>query len=767
VSTAFLQAWDSFETSRLAIEARWRGTVGTPSTDTEQQLFQELLNLFCNERDASSILSERMVVSFDTFGAAASQFLMSSAELRQSARLELVHRGSRVQIAPLATAPVGPIEVALWPGSPTEPARSALGTIARNLVSPAERYLVWSTALACAGQWRQAEIFAHGAQRMAELDGAGGPTLDEARLLRAEIRRLGAHVAPDADDSVPDDKQRYESAMVDLSAVSPVNRVRRIREEAGQVLEAVLRRVDIPGLADERMAECAAEIARTIDSIAEGANKARMIAMLLTLHLAAEHGSDVWPSRTASDRDAAYRSHRRLVQILEELHNTGQMDALPRRARALALVGFARFGADGSVMGSSDKAGLPAPGPGPRDVPDNLRGDLPDLIQGLTECPDAIAKLLLRELRELAEALARMHSPILLLTPIRLRRPAEYSPTVAPYVNDANDATKDVVTAVLEGGINASHIAPLERAIKALGIADARAREEGADRVTQFTLRTDLQYFRLLLLTLRPLHLRTKEAPSVVDAYQAIIADYPEATLPHCRLSLIADMCGEPDRAISTMRDALDRVDKDPFLNGPLAGPHWLQSLVRRRLAALMLPSAAQLRRCPGDGTTDGEMAAQVETLITACRLLRDAEQRDTARHCDDAHLMERRRRANNIVFYVSRLLEREGGREALNGLMLPYAIDGLVDELIPDGIEANEDPATLHTVGCYFAATGHPQDAYRAGKRIIDLVINNQQEMTGAHPADSMTEAMAWYRVGHPMTKSSTSETIMVSLST
>jgi hypothetical protein len=306
VSRAFLQAWDSFETSRLAIETQWRGKVGMSPVDTERHLFQVLLNVFSNERDASSILSKRLVESFDTFGVAASQFLMGNVELRESARLDLVRSDSRVQIAPLATAPVGPIEVTPWPGSPTKPRRLALGTIAKNVVSPAERYLVWSAALACSGRWRQAGIFAQGAQRMAELDGAAGLIADEARLLRAEIRRLGAHAAVDGDDDVSDDKERYERTIVELSKISAPNAARQIREKAAQVLEAVLRRVDIPGLADEQLAECAAQIEHTIDSIADDADKARMIAMLLSLHLAAEHGSNIWPRRTQSDRSAAH-----------------------------------------------------------------------------------------------------------------------------------------------------------------------------------------------------------------------------------------------------------------------------------------------------------------------------------------------------------------------------------------------------------------------------------------------------------------------------
>jgi hypothetical protein len=160
-----------------------------------------------------------------------------------------------VQIAPLTTTSVGLIEVMRGPKSPAEPTRLSFGAIAETVVSSAERYLVWSAALACAGRWRQAGIFAHSAHQMAERDRAGGPTLDEARLLRAEIQRLGAHAAVDADDDLSDDKARYESAIHDLSSISPPNAARRIREEAGQVLEAVLRQVDIPGLADQRIAE--------------------------------------------------------------------------------------------------------------------------------------------------------------------------------------------------------------------------------------------------------------------------------------------------------------------------------------------------------------------------------------------------------------------------------------------------------------------------------------------------------------------------------
>ena len=144
---AFLDTWDTFEGSRLAVEARWRrqdAQSNAASTD-EGELAERLLKLFCNV-DAEAILNRTLINRFNKFSNASSRFLLDAGQLRLPAQLTKLAAGGRVCITPMfmgivepmVVGAVGPIQVADWDGSPDSGTDLTLEEIASKLRSEAE-----------------------------------------------------------------------------------------------------------------------------------------------------------------------------------------------------------------------------------------------------------------------------------------------------------------------------------------------------------------------------------------------------------------------------------------------------------------------------------------------------------------------------------------------------------------------------------------------------------------------------------------------------
>lgn len=340
---AFLDAWDTFETSRLAIEAKWRGNLtAAPKPSDDQNLAEQLIQLFCSDENAEAVLNQTHIESFTEFGKISIEFLLEGSQLDIKARVTATGSGHRVYVTPLMIGAVGPTQVRRWHSLKTDVVDLTLKEIADSVLVASERPLIWALALACAGRWLQAAIFARGALQLAELEQNQQATADEARLLRAEIRRLGAHAATDPDDEYKDAALRYRISMDYLASVGEVNAARRLREQAAQFLDAALSGVAIDDL-PRRLQTFYIELDRSGDLIVDNESKARCFALMLMLCCYDRRQRSTDPAITSNLAERARKRHNDLVMVLMRLRASGQTEVLPHRARAMAVIGCVLF----------------------------------------------------------------------------------------------------------------------------------------------------------------------------------------------------------------------------------------------------------------------------------------------------------------------------------------------------------------------------------------------------------------------------------------
>ena len=765
-ATAFLGTWDTFERSRLAVEAKWRqGVHANTEPSAEGKLAEQLLNLFC-DANPEAILNRTLIDGFNKFSNASSRFLLETEQLRLPARLTKVAASRRIYVTPVVMGAVGPIQVADWEGSPASGANLTLEDIASK-VRTSERPLIWALALACAGRWKQAAIFARSAQQLADLE-QDHDTADDARLLRAEIRRLGA-AAPlqaDRDDDNKSPEIRYERSLRDLAPVRAVNAARRLREEAAQLLEAALAGVAVSDLA-EKLRDCFVKLDKAADEAEDEESKARFIALLLMLQLYDERHCDDRAALLPEDRKRAAVRHKELVDMFEAADNVdmfevvdsrGLIDVMPHRARAMEVIGYVLSGA----APAKDVPRTGANRPRPANVPDALRKDLTDLQMGLDVSSDKIAAFLKEEIGTILEGLRPLHNPELLLAPVSPPQSAvdllhEHNPDIAAMIAEPLQRLEAAGRSMLSNGPTAEHGRTVDQSIVKLEAAVTRGRQQQIDGQQMFYLRVASLYARLLDATLEPRSVRRQRFEELIAQYEELRDDYPDATLPYVRMGYLAEKLGQLDRERDAYAAAVNLVDADKYYPPEAGQPHWLQSFVRRRHASIGLRDIPDVtRKWPGEPAS-AEALKQAKALETACSILLDAEKRGEAPGGEAADI-ERKRRTNNLVYYGSRLIERTGSEDAFNDLSPDMPLAAFVDRLVPSDIKDLEDIDMVHTVGCYYAAvanitkakrtaTARAKEARRAAGHIVWLTTN-----TGKNMAPELTgEVEDWLKVGQP----------------
>jgi hypothetical protein len=752
---AFLATWDTFERSRLAVEAKWRQRMPTTAKPSaEGEIAEQLLALFC-DANPEAILKRTLIDRFNKFTTASSRFLLETGQLRLPVRLTKP-AGGRVYVTPVVMGAVGPIQVADWEGSPPSGAALSLEEIASKVSTEAERPLIWSLALACAGRWKQAAIFARSAQQLADLED-DHDTADEGRLLRAEIRRLGATapIVADRDDDDRPPEVRYERSLKDLGHVRPVNQARRLREEAAQLLEAALAGAVVPDFAD-KLRDCFTRLDVAADNADGNESKARFIALLLMLHLYDVRYCSDRPALLPEQRRRAGERHKDLVKVFNLVQGQGHIDTMPHRARAMEVIGYVLPGGAPEGQRSRTSANKPRPG----NIPDTLRGELPDLLKGLEVSSDKIAGFLKDEIKTILELLRPLHSPELLLAPVPPPQSAidqlrERHPDLADKIAMPLACLETVGDSLLTRGPSPDHERSLEQAIGDLEAVIVLGSQRQIDGKQMFHLRSALLYARLLDATLEAKHVREQRFDELIRQYQALSRDYPDATLPHVRVGYLAEKIGRLELECQAITDALKLVDADRYYTQEAGGPHWLQSFVRRRHASIVLRNIPDAKAKWSGDPASPEASEQVRALTEACSILLDAEQRDVAPGSGRAIDLDRRRRINNIVYYGSRLTERTGSEDAFNGLSPKMPLAAFVDRLMPAGVEELDDIDFVHTIGCYHAAvanmtnvkrvvTASTKEARRAAEHIFRLMS------VGKNMASRETaEAHGWLTAG------------------
>ena len=746
---AFVTSWNSFEKSRLALEAKRRLQATATPSEANRALFEQLRTILNGAQRPVAVLNQIFLSAYEKFGEEAASFLLNKHELHQPARVDKCPNG-RIRVTPLTSSSVGPLELEPWEGMPPNGSRATLDELAKSIEhrSRAERFLLWSAALASAGRWKQSGFFAQAARQVAELEmttatksesvSKARSVRDEAALLRIEVRRLGARAHTDSDDAITDPAERFEAALDVLKKLQDFSRSRVVREEAAQLVETFLLGGTISDL-ERRILK----LVRELESFADTPrrmkqSRARLISVLLLMHLVAEQDPSFWPSRSDADRMSAWRRRRELSQLLDELREEGSGDALPYRARALALIGVRVFLRPGLSLGDVAKwiATLV--------VPKSTRTELVPVQRALQDAPDAIAQLLREQAGLLGTHLRRLYAPSLTLAPVRPDAMAAHfskrTDPIAERVKTIFAQADPIIAEHRTTGLQGRHVDPLERIVKSFDqlLEDADALVD--DDWLKFHLRGERLLLLLLAATVKPEHERGPHLIQVDAEYQQLIVDFPKASLPYIRRYHIADSQDRPEEAIGLLRTALELVDTDPYFQRSQKPEfHWLQSFAHRRyLVDTMSPQANKRHDGNGAEQETAELAGAVVKLL-------ELDKRDPARIDDTAHAEEARRRANNIVFYASRMIER-GGRERLEQHVSQSELDGLAKKLQDSRIAAFEDTGRLHTLGCWYAATGRLGAACEIGRRIVEIIrANAKDQLIGDGDVEIFPEASGW----------------------
>jgi len=737
---AFLETWDTFESSVLAVETKWRANI-EPSSEVreESQLAERLIDLFKNDHSVEAVLNGKLIDTIASFADASSRFLLDDKELSFLARINTTNSGARIEVTPVSATFIGPVQVENWLARPrlsetglTE--KVPLAEIAERARGKAERPLIWAVALACAGRWEQSAIFAKSALQLARLE-QNIATKDEARLLLVKIQRFGANAeGPDADDAL-NAAGRYEYALKLLERVSDANAGRRLREKTAQLLEAALANVEIADV-DMQLRHCFRELDQSTAEADGDDARSRCCALMLMICLFDARRGGTHGILKRPQFLKARERHEELVAILGSWQNQEQVETIPHRVRAMEFLGY--------VLLDDDFANGKVESHVAAKIPPELRGELPDLLKGIRSEKDLMAHFLEDELEMIEEYLRPFHEVELSLDPVPIPPSAlasmdERIRTV--LINIEVIGTKKVKTPLspIDEVELSTIIAELSR------FSAVRGRED-IGRNDTFYLRSALFYTKLLRATLEPRRVRQQSFLELITDYHEICRDYPRAALPHLRLSYLGEKTKNAELERSAIDAALARVDADPYYVAVSGGSPWLQSFVRRRAAAI------SLRNVPGatlswSDPPETSSQEQVEALGAAIRSLVEANERDPGARTSEAYEIERKRRANNVIFYASRLLERPGGERALYNVCSKERLARFLNKLVPTGtLEDMDDIDQLHTVGCYYTVLGQIDESERAATRIFSLVGKGRR-FKGEQADASYIEVSTWLR--------------------
>ena len=247
---------------------------------------------------------------------------------------------------------------------------------------------------------------------------------------------------------------------------------------------------------------------------------------------------------------------------------------------------------------------------------------------------------------------------------------------------------------------------------------EARAADQ-VDPVGRYFVEVELAYCRLL----RARSLQTDERREAFEDLSAVYGrlanEHPDAVVPAYRLATVCFELGRIDDAIRWSREALSRFERDPF---GVDRSHPVRQTIARRLGVFLFRQATGSHRDIDSAkeAAEGRHASMLEALeidleaLAACEEEADSEWRR----------LERRRLANNALFYAISFLKsggqpdvlrRHGYTETREGQLLDLAgagdVDGVDDHVVVDTIrEVQQFRGRLH-------------DAERSATRVLEIL--------------------------------------------
>lgn len=755
-----LAAWHKFESARFTSNLRVDPKVQTEEGEhaIDDALVGKLLEWFQSDASFEDLISEDLKQAVRKFGTDTYRLTQTPAGMAIPARVVRVSP-TRARVFPALTGVPGPVEFsdrAVLESPIRQPELEDLLDNLRDNDNPCERYLAWALLHACHQRPELAEIYAKSAIEMARLlpTPAMMAAANEARLLLAQLRRLGGLLESDARKRAAEALEHYREAaqlLGDIRDPRTTNDARVERELAAQILEACLTQPEeLPK--GPRFSEGLNYIEEALGASTQDALlRPRVLELALTYSLAAVSHPQRWPGAEAAvGRIAEW--HGELHRILEEQREHQHIDEMSRRACALELIGFelARNVRTDAAQGSLS-ALLQQP-----SIPLHLRLGARDLLDQINSNKDETARLIQRHLRELVRRLERIRLRDLVLAPVWPVNMAAaivqmvHHPQARALVERAYNVLLRLAGPQQELPVDDRDRESLDRAEADLAQALRLVREFGAGAQfpkAEFFLRMELAYTHMLLCGLLREGEKSHALEALLAEYASIVSDYPQAAVPHFRLNVIYSELEREEEAVVEINRAAELMTSDPFLGD---GNHWVRSTILRRLAVNFSERARHLRQRMREDPRNLELKnAYVDALKKALSTVYegfgltsgDLEQDYLAR-------LERIRRANNVVYCGALLYEAAGSLETVadTGFDLDK-LKAVLEQLHPETIEEVDDRALVHTIGYAYHVLGDANNARRAADRLIELL-----KLSGADPRDKqiaslISDAFHWSR--------------------
>jgi hypothetical protein len=778
--TYFLEAWHSFEKAEFALDFRAQVQQQEPEQAPrfDQAQLDRLLEWFVNDQALGEIIQEQVNASVREFGYLT--YGLGQPDDLEPIEALLDHVGGRTRIRPIIAGVPGPV-LFLAASLRSEPTRcdSLEDLLGRLDAKPEERYLAWALLHACRNRWALARVYARSAVDAGTLfRDDSHPLVQEAKLLLAQVRRLGAENGLDRDSNDAHTEQRYrmrfEEAMRNLQSPQMTKDTRVLQEKSAQVLELNL----ALGAQSARGQQLTDGIELLMSALKHSGDdllsQARSYAQLLAYALAIQRSRLDWP-KGMDPSSTVKQWHQQLVLLLGQLRQRLESDEIPRRMLAMEMIGYVllrEVSASPTTLPSLTGTTLSAAFDD-QVIPQDLRYFALELHAQISRASDHIARLMANELQRVF-GLKRYGEWELLFAPIgspsveaRVLQQLASFPEVQALARQAFSLMRSCVSASPRGldpvhrRTYATAARVFRRALDELGSSSGCA-------IAMFHLNMEASYARMVyaLLLSHPID-RMRELRSVAQTYEELTGAFPNAAIPHFRLHgiysrLATDAQGTEAEQYRTaagleLERAANLLDADESM---LFEPqHWIKSLVRRRRAARHFEQARKLRGRLRDGEASEsllvEYAVALRSAFTATYERFPVEIDFPPEHLnnDPFYRLERERRINNVVYSAALFLEVQPDVTRLHPHFSLEQLRELTRLLHPRGIEAIEFYRRMHTIGFAYRVLGDLQLAGEVGERLVSLVYHNGTDLTRQPDVvELMKDAMSWRRDAKPV---------------
>nr|WP_298689589.1 hypothetical protein [uncultured Dongia sp.] len=760
-----VRARHEFERAHFAVDVRAQAYQVADADD--RALLTRLLELFSSESDVIHLLNAEFRESINAFESATYNLgTTSDADPILGTRSIFGHPG-RTRVLPMKSGAPGPVEF-LNPEllKVKEPyidldklIEKFEGELAEHyLPSSAERYIAWALVLACRGRWNVAGIYARSAIDVAKLlpEEEGHQVGREARLLRAQIRRLGGFDSREPDLEANGPLNRYKDAMRELSEAWRKPDARILREQAAQILEYQLIAHDGD---DTQIADGISYLQQALQlTERDEVLRTRVLELVLCYHLAADIHQGFWVSRSIDDRQIGFNAHADLHRLLTAQRDMRSLDEISRRARAVELIGFQMFAdirhlpdelkdLSGDEAIKTKRAHL--------QIPQDLRYEFVDIVTQLRKGSDYTSVLLVTQLELLAARV--MQAGTIDLTYAPISTPEAVAATIAKIPHDEAKSLIEFAYRKLERAAMQASMqsmtkewaADLHEVINALSRAESLLDPDfkaGSGKEIVFQIRIERCFAQLLISKMQPSPKRQAALKNLREEYRSIAEEFPGTSIPYFRLNIVCSELGEETAAVDAIVRALELLEADPYLHDR---SHWVRRTIRRRFALRFGQEAKRTREQMRKDPSKRELLQ--EGYLKAALKAFDSVYVDVGANADARSdtlgTVEVLRTINNIVYYASFIIEVEQGWAELEAKSFSKdEMGAFLRCLHPDGIDKVDAVSIVHTIGFAYSALDDHGNASKAGKRLLRL-LQDGDDFVEADEVELIADALSWIR--------------------